>query len=237
MLVKSEAFVLSAIQYGDSGKIIKLYTESSGPKSFIVKSVYSKRNKQNALFIPLNQLDIVFEEKPKMNLLYFKEITQSFHYQSIYTNPTKTTISLFLSEILNSVLKEEEANSALFRFIRNSLENFDQKESVYADFHLWFLINLSRFLGFYPNLKKGTQYFDLINGISTHEFPSEYFIEKSDLKLFEDLISLDFFHQTENLFNQAQRNSLLSVLILYFELHISDFRRPKSLDVLNQVFE
>ncbi len=237
MIVKTRGIVLSSLKYGDSGKIIKVYTESSGLKSFIAKSVYSGKNKKNALFIPLNQIEIIFDDRNAHQLFYFKEISQIHHYISIYQSPAKTTIALFLTEILNSVLKEEEANPALFHFLKNSLIGFDQKETSYADFHLWFLINLTKYLGFYPNLKSGAKYFDLTNGVSSEEIPSEFYISESELQSFEKLVFLEFFQQNENNFNQLQRKSLLTTIIRYFELHISDFRHPKSLDVLNQVFE
>lgn len=237
MLIKTSAIVLSSLKYGDSGKIVKLYTESSGVQSFIVKSVYAKNNRKNSLLIPLNSLEIVFEDKSKPSLHHFKEISQSHHYQSLYQHPAKTSIVLFLAEVLNAVLKEEEANVRLFRFIQNSFLEFDQKQNSFADFHVWFLTNLTQFLGFYPHLENSSQYFDLTNGISTNEIPNGIFISESNLLNFEKILSLDFFAQTENQFNQNQRKSILSTLMKYYELHISDFRHPKSLDVLRLVFE
>lgn len=236
-MVKTPAIVLSSLKYGDSAKIIKLYTETSGLKSFISNSVYTKHNRKNAVFISLNQIEIIFEEKNHQNLLYFKEASHAFHYQSLYQNPTKTTIALFLTEILNSVLNEEESNPGLFQFIKNSLIEFDKKQAAFADFHLWFLINLTRYLGFYPNLENDAHYFDLTNGISTQEIPAGFYITGADLENFENLISLDFLNQTQTVFNQSQRNLLLSTLVRYYELHLADFRKPKSLDVLNSVFE
>lgn len=237
MIVKTFAVVLSAVKYSDSSKIIKLYTEASGVKSFIAKSVYTKNNRKNALFMPLNLIEIIFEDKNQQNLHYFKEASHAHHYQTLYQTPPKTTMTLFLTEILNSVLKEEESNPGLFQYITTSLKEFDKKESACADFHLWFLINLTKYLGFYPNLKSGAKYFDLTNGVSSEEIPSEFYISDSELQNFEKLVFLEFFQQNENNFNQLQRKSLLTTIIRYFELHISDFRHPKSLDVLNQVFE
>src|SRR5690606_3449314 len=161
----------------------------------------------------------------------------SKHFSSIHLQPEKITIILFLTEILNSVLKEEESNRALFEFLENSIFEFDQKKSGYSDFHLWFLLNLTQFLGFYPHFEKDFLYFDLNNGVSSNEIPTGIYISDSDLQNFEKLFSLEFKSQTESRFNQIQRKSLLSTLLKYFELHISDFRQPKSLEVLNQVFQ
>jgi DNA repair protein RecO (recombination protein O) len=36
--------------------------------------------------------------------------------------------------------------------------------------------------------------------------------------------------------SSKQRQSFLTMLLLYFELHLGSFKKPKSLQVLNQVF-
>src|SRR5690606_1302410 len=123
MIVKTPGIVLSSLKYGDSGKIIKVYTESSGLKSFIAKSVYSGKNKKNALFIPLNQIEIIFDDKNTHQLLYFKEVSQIHHYISIYQSPAKTTIALFLTEIINSVLRDEVSKSDILHLMTISLHD------------------------------------------------------------------------------------------------------------------
>lgn len=237
MLVKTRAIVLNSIKYGDSGKIVKFFTQTHGIKSCIAKSVYTKKNRVNPLLIPFNFVELVYDEKPHQSLFFIKEINPTQHFNSIYQLPAKTTIVLFLAEILHSVLKEEESNLGLFRFLENSITAFDQKENAYSDFHLWFLFHLTSFLGFYPNLEKSARYFDLTNGISTDQILSDNYISDQELQLFKKISVQDFVNQTSNHFNQNQRKSLLSVLLKYFELHISDFRQPKSLEILNRVFE
>ena len=117
------------------------------------------------------------------------------------------------------------------------MNEFDSKKINYADFHLWFLLNLTKFLGFYPNYSENYEFFDLTNGVSTHDFSSGFVIEKEELSLFKKLINLDLNSEETSNFNQNQRKKLLEILIRYYELHISDFRRPKSLEVLYSVFE
>ena len=237
MLVKTHAIVLNSIKYGDSGKIVKFFTQNHGIKSCIAKSVYAKKNRINPLLVPFNFVELVYDEKPNQSLFFIKEINPTHHFNSIHQQPAKTTIVLFLAEILHAVLKEEESNLGLFRFLENSISNFDKKENAYSDFHLWFLFHLTSYLGFYPNLENSARYFDLTHGISSDQILSDFSISDEELLWFKKISELDFLHQTSNQFNQNQRKSLLSVLLKYFELHISDFRQPKSLEILNRVFE
>lgn len=237
MQVQTSAIVISSLKYGDNGLIVKCYTENSGIESFILKNAFSGRNKKSSVFITLNQIKMIYDQKKNSNLNFLKDAEAEFYYQSINSNPVKTTIVLFLGEILNSVLKEEEANFSLYKFLSNSINEFDSKSSNYADFHLWFLLNLTRFLGFYPHFSENYEFFDLANGVSTNDFSSGFVIEKDDLNLFQYLISMNFNSNENSKFNQNQRKKLLEILIRYYELHISDFRRPKSLEVLYSVFE
>lgn len=234
---QTSAIVISSLKYGDNGLIVKCYTKNSGIESFILKNAFSGRNKKSSVFLILNQIKIIYDSKKNSNLNYMKESEAEIYYQSIYSNPIKTTICLFLGEILNSVLKEEEANLYLYNFLSNGFKEFDLNKSNYADFHLWFLLNLTKFLGFYPNYSDGYNFFDLTNGISTQDFSSGFVIEKEELNLFKNLIELDFNSQKKSKFNQVERKKLLEIIIRYYELHISDFRRPKSLEVLYSVFE
>lgn len=237
MIVKTQAIVVSSLKYGDSSRIIKCYTLSNGIKSFIAKGIYSKKNKTNPMFTPLNQLEIIFDDKNTAQLLTIRDCRLNLHYISIGHNQIKNAIVLFLSEILNLVLKEEDSNSELFDFISSSFVFFDRKETAYADFHLWFLLNLSHYLGFYPHFEKEMVYFDFSNGISSNEPPKEIYIEGDNLKLFEKLSEINFYEHPSNQFNQSQRKLLLDLLLKYYEIHLFNFRWPKSLEVLNTVFE
>lgn len=236
MITQTKALVISSLKYGDTSKIVKFYTQSCGVKSFIAKGVYSKKNKTNAFLNPLNSVELIFDNRSSSNLRFFKEIRQFEHYQNLYQSPQKMAIVLFLAEILNSVLQEEETNDALFQFISSALLTFDEKQSDFADFHLWFLFHLTQYLGFYPHLNSHSNYFDLKEGVSTDQKPSEVFVSNLDLQLFGKLSQIEFSIKSQNEFSQKQRKSILTTLLRYYELHISNFRQPKSLEVLSVIF-
>lgn len=237
MIIQSKAILISSLKYGDKDLILKIYTLEDGIKSFMFRNAFS--SKKNAFkFLPLSSVNVVFDSKHNKNIQFFKEISPAHFYQTIYSNPYKQTVILFLSEILNSVLTAEEKDKNLFDFIENSLIEFDSKPKNYADFHLWFLINLTKNLGFYPNrINENANYFDLENGIFTNQTDSTSILVQNDLKSFIRLLHFDFSRQTENLFSREQRNQLLLNLIRYYELHIHGFRKPNSLEVLSQIFK
>ena len=173
-ILETKAIVLSSLKYGDTSLIIRCYTQDFGLKSFIAKGVFSKKKRNTSLYFPLAEIDLSFQPKSnEQQLVFLKSAQTSYYYESLHFHPIKSAIVFFLAEILNLVLKEEADNPELYFYIENSLKEFDQKKDDFADFHLIFLIQLSHFLGFYPNLEIDGNLFDLENGFFTNSNSSE----------------------------------------------------------------
>ncbi|MEC7454712.1 MAG: DNA repair protein RecO, partial [Bacteroidota bacterium] len=153
MLVTTEAIVLSKINYSETSLIVRCYTLSDGVKSYLVKgSKQGRSGKKNAaLFQPLNQLEITSQHKANSSLSIPKSTKINNPYQTIPYAMDKLSVVLFLSEVLSAALKEEEANPSLFQFLCNSLSWFDMQDNV-ANFHIFFLLSLTKHLGFFPNI-------------------------------------------------------------------------------------
>ena len=154
MLVTTKAIVLSTIKYGDADLIVKCYTQE-GLKSYMLKRILkAKKGKlKAAYFQPLTQLELVAKHNVKGNLNFIKEAKVSYPYSSITFDISKQAIALFLSEILNKSIHEEEVNAPLFEYIETALIWLDTHNNV-ANFHLLFLVNLTKHLGFYPEKEK-----------------------------------------------------------------------------------
>ena len=153
MLTKTTAIVLHNIKYGDSKMIVDMFTRAHGRTSFVVaipKSAKSKIRKQ--LFQPLAMLSLEYDFRPKVQLQKIKEATILHPYSSLPFDMDKLTVGMFISEFLYHSLYGEESNKPMFDYISDSLQWFDSSPSPASNFHLVFMMRLSRFLGFYPNL-------------------------------------------------------------------------------------
>lgn len=236
-VIETNAIVLSSLKYGDTSLIVRCYTEHDGLKSFIVKGVFAKKKRNTSLYFPLNELEISYAPKTnEQQLVYLKTAQTSYYYESLHFHPIKSAIVFFLSEILNLVLKEEASNSTLYFYIHDSLKEFDKKKDDFADFHLIFLIQLSHFLGFYPNLEEDGMLFDLENGFFTNTNSSINMLKADETVLFKKLLELNFTKDSKNTFNQPQRALLLDILVKYYQVHTTNFKKPNSLLVLHQLF-
>lgn len=152
MLTTTNAIVLSKLRFKDNDLIVKCYTQKQGVVSYLLKGVFAskKSNKKVIYFQPLSQLQLNTDYKPKRSLQYIKDIKTDFLYVSLHTNILKSAIVMFLSEVLAQALQEEEQNDALYSYLQTTLLWLDANDS-FSNFHLLFLLELTKYLGFYPD--------------------------------------------------------------------------------------
>ena len=236
MLIKTKAIVLSSLKYQEKSLIVKCFTESDGLKSYFVPSAYSNKkvNQKIAYFQPLTIIEIEANHKNKGTLEHFKEIRLAHSYYSINSDIVKSTIVIFLSEILHHAIKEEEKNQSLFSFLETALLWFDTHQET-TNFHLILMMEVTKYLGFYPDLTElDFPYFDIKEGYFT-PFQSINSLTEHETHLFKRLLQLKF-DSDQKIFAGIERQLLLKILLDFFTLHLDGFKKPKSLDVLKEVF-
>ncbi len=239
MQITTKAIVLSSLKYGDTSLIVKAFTESDGLKSYLLKGILtSKRGKlKAAYFLPLMQLEMVANHKNKGTLESIREVKVAAPYQTLHTDIVKNSMVLFLAEMLGNSIQEQEQDKGLFNYLEYALHWLDHNPTN-PNFHLLFLLNLTKYLGFYPGTTfQNAPYFDLLEGSFTAVPTLNPLIEGETLVNFQKFLGINFDALQTVRIGKPQRQELLKKVILYFELHLHGFRKPKSLAVLNAVFE
>lgn len=237
MLIKTKAIVLTSIKYGEADLIVKCLTEE-GVKSYLIRSIFRSKSKKLKIgyFQALSQLDITAYHNKQGNLNKMTEVRASYLYQSLATNIYKQSIALFLAEVLAYSLKEEEQNQVQFNFIESSFQWLDQHDS-FANFHLVFMLQLTKYLGFYPDVENNNaEYFDLEEGTFKGSKPNRNFLTGKKLILFKSIIGIKFDVMVKLKWNSEDRQIVLDALLDYYELHLPGFKKPRSLKVLKEVF-
>ena len=237
-IVNTKAIVLSSLKYGDTSLIVKCYTQEEGVKSYLIKGILKPKKKgiKSAYFQPLSQLRIVANHNSKNNLNSLKEVQIINPYKTIHTDIIKQSVIMFLSEVLSNSIQEEEQNLALYEYLEAALVWLDIHDKI-ANFHLLFLLNLTSFLGFYPDTSESHKNgFNLLEGSFSDNSLDKNVIFNNDFHQFKKLIGM-VFDDIENVsYNKEERQLVLQVIIQYFKLHLGSFRNPKSLQVLETVF-
>lgn len=220
--------------------IVKIYTEAFGLQSYLVKGARSRKSSmRSSLFQPMTFLDLVVYHRIKNDLQHIREVAVAEPMHSISSDLRKSTIALFLSEILHKTIKESEANIELFEFLRSSLHFFDMQTEGIENFHLYFMVKLSRFLGFEPQgeLQGQRAYFDLREGKFTEEQSSHTDRIEGELsKAFYLLTQASAGSLNKLSIPKIIRMELLDALVVYYHIHLSGLGTIKSLEVLREVF-
>ncbi|TDB69187.1 DNA repair protein RecO [Arundinibacter roseus] len=229
MLHKTRGIALSYIRYRETSIIAKIYTESFGMQSYIVNSVRSSRSKSNkiALFQPLTLLDLVVYHKNKADSLHrISELKCLYPFHSVPFLVIKSSLALFLTELLTKCLREEEENLPLFDFLQRAIVYLDEAESGFENFHLHVLTQLAFYLGF--GLETTA---DFSNELRSNHYPqspdaSQNLALHSWLTApFGVVVALD----------RPRRISLLNMLLFFYKIHLDSLGEIKSLDVLHEV--
>ncbi len=240
MIRKTRGIVLHTIRYGESSLIVHAYTEQSGRQSFMVKGVKkSRKDNRSNLFQPLFILDFEVYHKDTREIQLVKEVSRALPLNSVPFDITKSTQAIFMSEILYRAVKEEEPNPMLAHFLISTIQYLDALVEASPDFHIIFLFQLSRYLGFYPQ-KPGRaeeRYFDLASG------RFKFARTDPDIQLSETVSSLWVLYMTSDYqqikgfeMNSTQRKKVLDNLVRYYKLHVDGMGEIRSLEVLHEFF-
>ncbi len=236
MEARSRAIVLRALRYGDAQMIVDLFTREQGRLSFICRLPKTSKGRiKKQFFQSLSILDIVFDYRTNQNLQHFKDIRLAQPFISIPFDAGKLSILLFLSEFLSYSLRNEQHNEQLYSYVENSLMWLDNAQERFANFHLVFMIRLSMFIGFFPNLDDFHDgwWFDLRNGSFSSVQPLHPdYLEPVHAKEMHSLMRMTYENMHLFRMNREQRNRCTDIILYYYRLHVPGFPQLRSLDVV-----
>ena len=240
MQINTKAIVLHFIKYGESQVIVDLFTEQVGRVSFICPIPKSSKGRaKRQFFQPLTILDVQFDYRQKMKLQRFKDIRIAEPFSTIPFDPYKLSISLFCAEFLYYATRDEQKNALLYDYVEKSILWLDSAVRAFSNFHLVFMLRLSRFLGFFPNLEDyhPGDLFDLRSGCFVGTVPlHKDFLLPADSAQILLLIRLQY--ETMHLLkiSREDRNRCTALILQFYRLHIPDFPELKSFDILRELF-
>jgi len=239
MLSKSEGLVLHHFNYSETSVIVRVLTREAGLQSFLVPGAKKPRAKLRlAMFEPFTVLDLVYFKKGTDRLQYIKEASCPEPYKNISSNIIKTTISLFLAEVLLAVLKQSESTPDMYDYVKESLMLLDKTDERISNFHLVFLMALTKHLGFFPrnNFDEKNCYFSLTEGFYLPcEQDGQNCLNKEESHCFWDICQSSLENLQNLTIDSSKRKALLDKVIEYYALHLQGMKEIKSHKVLEAV--
>jgi DNA repair protein RecO (recombination protein O) len=241
MISKTRGIVFHHIKYSDSSLIATVFTENSGRKSFLVKGVYKSKSRFKAnLFQPLSLLEMEISISPKRELQHLREVSSAHPMVNLYGDYHKQSLVFFISEVLYKTVREEEPNRPLFDFLFHTILYLDAAEGDIANFHLVFLLQLTRFLGFFPrnDFSGNHNRFNALNGYFVTELDTDVhtYGDRLSEKL-HLLLNLNYETSSQLSLNRTERMELVEMMIDFYRLHLQGNLNIQSLQVLKELFD
>ncbi|WP_316801080.1 DNA repair protein RecO [Pedobacter frigidisoli] len=236
MLHKVRGIVLRTTNYSESSVVVQVLTDKFGMQSYLINGVKKPRAKVKMNMLQsLHLLDMIVYHKVNTNIQRVSEVRQTPVFKTIPYDIVKSSIIIFLNEVLYKSIRQQSADESLFDYIYNSVAWFDENDELNPNFHLSFLLKLTRFLGFAPNEKRrGDQiYFDLQEGgfVSRVPIHSNY-LQLDDALCFISLFETSLEKISEIKMSNAQRRFLLDKILVFYTLHTASFGEVQSHKIL-----
>lgn len=240
MIEKTRAIVLHQLKYSETSVIVTMYTETLGRQSYMINGIRSSKSKQKTgLLQPLFLLEIDAYHKAGRDIQRMKEFRMAEVYRHIPFDIVKSTMAMFLSELLNKVLRNEETDPSVFDFIFQSFLFFDTMEKGTVNFHLWFMVKLIGYLGyqFENNHSEKNVFFDMKAACFVPYRPSHPNTPDTEISEFlAKIISMNAGDLVNLNITGDIRTRLLNVLIECYTIHFEGIGTINSLKVLHEIY-
>lgn len=242
MLIKTRGIIIRTKKYSESSIIADIYTEAKGLRSYIVSGVRAKKSKfPPGLLQVMSLVDMVaYHRDDKVSLTRIKEIRAAHVFQRLPFEIARRSVGIFMAEITQRTIRETEENQDLFQFLYNSFLFLDETTASVANIHLWFMVNLSAYLGFMPSgdFDEFNNYFDLQEGqFVPFGFEHTYFLDEDLSLILYHLLQSPLEKVHEVAMSREQRKLLIGHLLDFYALHIENLPQIHSHAILEAVLE
>lgn len=228
-MTSQNGFLLSFIKYGENDAILHCFTEEDGFQTYFLKGIYSKKNKKKAFLLPLNKLNFSVNSGKNTGIQTVSKF-ELVEVNDIYTDIKANTVIFFIADFLNQILRNEHGNALIFNAIDEFIHELNQQN--YRS-HLIFLIKILKIQGVSP-LLGDDNYLDPETGTFSN-LGTHHFFDSENSMLWKLILSSQTPYEIK--IPQAMRKNFLDSILIYYHYHITNFKTPNSLEIIQQIFE
>lgn len=240
MLVKTEGIVISTINYSEKSVVARIFTQKFGLLSFIIQGVRSGKGAiRPSHLMLLNLLDLVIYKKETEGLHRIRELRCTPALAAIHADLTKSSVAVFMCEVLQKSLHEHEQDEPLYNYLYDSVMLLEQSDKVASLFPHWFMLGMCKFFGCLPkgNFEANNWIFDLQEGQFSP--PSLYIkesIPSAPAELIFQLLNTHPAQLADIKVPYTLRKAAMDYIIRYLQLHVLVVKEIKSHTILHEVF-
>lgn len=236
---KARGIVLGTLKYGEKGLVVHMLTDTHGRQSYMIQGIRpTAKGSRMALLQPMFAVEFEGLTSSKLSMHRLKDLAPGIVLRTLPFDVRKSTIALFMAEVLYRLVRENEPLGELFDFVWGSIEALDHIDEGIANFHLWFLANLSRPLGFSPdNEYTDGAWLDIRDGHFTlHPLLPSCALAPENARILHDMLECDVRYLGEVGLNRTERVAFLEAMLKYYAYHLEGIKSVESIRVLKEVF-
>ena len=240
MQEKLEGIVINVIKYNDKHNIAHIYTDKLGMLAFLVRQGTTHASRmRNAMFMPLSLIGFEARLQPGRELGTLHDVRRTAVLMSIYSDPMKNAVAMFVSELLSHTIQEQEQNMVLYSYIKSCILRLEESRASIANFHICFLYRLGQFIGIQPDIESYQEgyWFNMNEGVFTQSpHAGMKSLPPAQAQVLPLLSRMTFDNMHHFKFTREQRNEMLEIILGYYRLHHSTLGTLRSPEVLKQLF-
>lgn len=238
---KSRAIILHSIKHGDTGHIVYMYSEQYARVSCYVNSSRSGRpliGKSKIALQPLTIIEYVGSKSMRGDFHRLSQVKRAYIPDGMIFDITKSTVALFMGEVIYKIVRDVESDPLLFDFLYSSIVSLDKLQGGEASYHLYFMTKLLPFLGYAPqNEYVEEAFFDMRRSLFVLIRPSHpNYFEVSESRFFARFLGADITDLPEIRCGRGLRVNLLNNIISYISLHHETNYNIVSMKILGEIF-
>lgn len=231
---------LKLIPHSDRTAILAAYSRELGRVSFAVNSgAGPAAARRRALLMPLNPIEVVSSARPGRELLSMREPRALMPLHQIISSPERSAVALFMAEVLERVLRQSDPEPLIFDFIIDAISRLNSPQTAPANFHLCFMVRLAEMLGIAPDPADFRQgmIFDMADGIFRLSAPLHgQSLSAADSAIAARVLRISWQNQALFRLDRNARNLILSKILDYYSLHLTDLSNLRSPSILHSIF-
>ncbi len=154
MIVRTDAVVLRAMEYGETSQIVTLFTRRHGRVTVMAKGARRPKSRFGSALQPMAYVQVVYYYKPGRGLQTLKESAHVQLLNGVSGSMEKITVGLRIVELVRALTEDEEQNALLFTLLVQALLHLNAAEERAANVLPYFQLRLAAVLGFSPDIQR-----------------------------------------------------------------------------------
>lgn len=228
-IIKTEAFVLKSFRFGESSKIVTLFTKDFGKINAIVKGARNYKSKLCGTLETMNYINVVAYIKVNRDLHLISNAEYKNSFTNIINNFDKLQAAYRIIELLNKSLTVNDVNEKIFKLLIDTYSNLNNSTKNYFLYVLYFQIELTKILGLSPDFP------EIIEDNETFFENNEFYLSKSLFNTFLEILKINIEEIEFTAIEEEVTNKLIQSYDIYLSKHTHGYKFYNSTRVFSQI--